>query len=246
MTAPWPDLLALPDVRAAAEQAESTVAAVYRHPVNLRGWPRTAAAASVRAARASALLDGGPGRMDDGPDGMVDAVQDPVLAGALRAAAELAVLVPVWRRAPLQALARLHTLAAADLTSTDRLGRPRTDARIGARLTRVGALVLDPPWPAVVTVAIVHAELLAAEPFSGANGVVARAAGRLTAMTSGLDPRGLGVPEAGCLSVGARYPAALEAYRSGTPAGVAEWVLLVCRAHLHGAREARSVADALS
>lgn len=242
MTAPWPDLLALPDVRAAAEQVESTVAAVYRHPANLRGWARTAAAASVRAARASALLDGGPGRMDD----EVSVVQDPVLAGALRVAAELAALVPVWRRAPLQALARLHTLAAADLIPSERLGRPRDDAAAGARLVRVGALVLDPPWPPAVTVAIVHAELLSSAPFPGANGVLARAAARLTAMTSGLDPRGLGVPEAGFLSAGPGYPAAAVAYRTSAPGGVRDWILLSCRAHLQGVREARSVADALA
>ncbi|GAA1995953.1 oxidoreductase [Nakamurella flavida] len=242
MTAAWPDLLALPDVRAAAEQAETTVAAIYRHPANLRGWPRTAAAASVRAARASALLDGGPGRMDD----EVAVVQDPVLAGALRVAAELAALVPVWRRAPLQALARLHTLAAADLVTEGELGRPREDAGPRARLVRVGRLVLDPPWPSAVTVAVVHAELLAVSPFVGANGVLARAAARLTAMTAGLDPRGLGVPEAGFLAAGPGYDAALEAYRIGAPDGVREWVLLCCRAQLQGAREARSVADTLA
>ena len=34
-------------------------------------------------------------------------------------------LADTWRRAPLQALARLHTLAAVDVSETEALGRPR-------------------------------------------------------------------------------------------------------------------------
>ena len=39
----------------------------------------------------------------------------PVLAGAVRVAEEQGRLLGVWRTSPLQALARLHVLAAADL-----------------------------------------------------------------------------------------------------------------------------------
>ncbi|MDQ6657615.1 MAG: oxidoreductase, partial [Actinomycetota bacterium] len=52
------------EVRAAVEGAREALAALHRHPANVRGWPRTAAAAAVRAARASAILDGGSGAID--------------------------------------------------------------------------------------------------------------------------------------------------------------------------------------
>ena len=72
----------------------------------------------MRAARASAGLDGAA--LDLPSEG---AISDPVLAGALRVAGELGRLLPVWRRMPLQAVARLHVLAAADLVpAADRDG----------------------------------------------------------------------------------------------------------------------------
>ena len=59
---------------------------------------------------------------------------DPVLAGALRVSEALeggvTSLVGVWQKAPSQALARLHALAAADLVDDDQLGRPRADASV--------------------------------------------------------------------------------------------------------------------
>ena len=69
--------------------------------------------------------------------------------------------------------------------------------------------------PAPVLVAVVHGELLALEPFPSANGVVARAAARLAAIGSGLDPRGLAVPEVGHLRAGAAYREAAQWLREG-------------------------------
>ena len=54
-------------------------------------------------------------------------------------------------------------------------------------------------------VAVVHGELLALAPFGSADGVVARAAARLAAVGSGLDPKGLAVPEVGHLRRAAEY-----------------------------------------
>ncbi len=63
---------------------------------------------------------------------------DPLLAGALRVSEALeggaTTLVGVWQKAPMQALARLHALAAADLVDDERLGRPRADADVVPRL----------------------------------------------------------------------------------------------------------------
>lgn len=187
------------------------------------------------------MLDGGSGEIDPA----AESITDPVLAGSLRVAAAIGSLVPIWERAPLQALARLHTLAAADLTDSDLLGRP-TPGRpeVSARLDGLGQMVLTAPWPAPILVAVVHGELLNLESFGSADGVVARAAARLTMISTGLDPHGLTTPEVGHLRVGAAYRRSAAAFGDGSD--VAGWVIDVCTALVAGAREGTSIADAAS
>lgn len=231
------------EVETAVSAARTAIEQVHRHPANRRGWPRTAAAASVRAARASAVLDGGSGRLDP----RAQAVTDPVLAGALRVAAEIGALVKVWERAPLQALARLHTLAAADIAAPEALGRPRLDrAEVSGRLGQLGAVVVSAKWPAPVTVAVVHGELLALAPFGSCDGVIARGAARLTMITTGLDPHGLSVPEVGHLRAAVAYRRAVVDLVSDRPTAPEQWILNVCAGLVAGAREASSIADAAS
>ena len=252
-----PDLAALPGVPAAIEAARAAVTALRGHPALRRHRGRIAGAAAVRAARASAALDGAPLALGgaplalDGNDGdtVAGAVRDPRLAGALRATASLVDLVPVWQRAPLQALARLHVLAAADLVgpdvvASDLLGRPRPDPVIGPRLASLAEVITAAPWPAPVVVAVVQGELLALRPFGSADGVVARAAGRLAMMSSGLDPDGLGVPEVAYLRSGHGYRVAAQGFAAGETGAVTAWLLLVCDALVAGAREGGSIADA--
>lgn len=222
----------------AVEQVREALAALHRHPANRRGWPRTAAAASVRAARASAAIDGGEITLD--PDR--EAVQDPILAGALRAAASIGALAPVWQRSPLQALARLHTEAAADLVAeVDLLGRP---IRGSARLSALAEMATSAPWPAPVLVTVVHGELLTLRAFGTADGLVARAAARLVAISSGLDPHGLGVPEVAQLRAGDRYRQLANGFADGTDSGVANWIVAGCEWLQAGAREGGSIAAA--
>lgn len=237
--AAWPDLTELAGVPEAVDAARTAIEAVHRHPANRRGWPRTSAAASVRAARASAVLDGGSAELDP----QAEVVSDPVLAGSLRVAAAMGALVPVWERAPLQALARLHTLAAADLVDPAVLGRPRPGRPEDAgRLAGLAQLLRAAPWPAPVVVAVVHGELLAIRPFGAADGIVARAAARLTMISTALDPHGLTVPEVGHLRMGGRYLSGATAFRDGSD--VAGWIIQVCDALVAGAREGTSIADA--
>ncbi len=240
---PLAPLLELPGVADAVAATREAVAQAHRHPTNRRGWPASAAEASVRAARASAALDGSSADLP--ADGLVS---EPVLAGALRVAEELGRLLPVWRRAPLQALARLHVLAAADLVgSPDLLGRPRPVPGLAGRLDTLAGLVGGgTSVPAPVLVAVVHGELLAVSPFGTGDGVVARAAARLTALASGLDPKGLAVPEVGHLRQGAEYRAAASGFASGTREGLGRWLLHSCWAWQLGAREAESIASAAS
>lgn len=246
MTAdPLAPLVDLPGVAEASETARAAVARAHRHRVNLRGWPETAAEASVRAARASSVLDGGSLSMS--ADGQPDAV----LAGALRVAESLeggaTALVGVWKHAPLQAIARIHALAAADLTDPDALGRPRPDPDVGRRLELLGDIVTSGTRvPAPVLAAVAHGELLTLAPFGVADGVVARAVARLISITSGLDPHGLGVPESYWMRESSDYRAAARGFASGTPDGLAVWLITSCLALEDGAREALAIAEAAS
>ncbi len=196
----------------------------------------------MRAARASAALDGGSAVLP--ADGSVD---DPVLAGALRVAEASGGLLGTWQRAPLQVLARLHVLAAADLAPDSALGRPRSSARISARLDGLARLVAgDSQVAAPVLVAVVHGELLTLAPFEHASGVVARAAARLTAIATGLDPKGLVVPEVAHLRREREYRAAAAGFAEGGPEPVGRWILHCCVAVRAGALEAGSIAEAVA
>lgn len=240
MTDPLAPLLDLDGVADAVKSAQDAVFAVHRFGANLRGGSVTAAEASVRAARASAGIDGADPELP--ADGEVD---DPVLAGALRVAESAEGVLPTWRRAPSQALAKLHVLAAADLTEEpDRLGRPRTAAGLAERLDLLAELVTGATKvPGPVLTAVVHGELLTLRPFGLADGVVARAAARLTMIASGLDPKALTVPEVFCFRHPRRYEDALVGFASGEPEGVRRWLLLCCESFEAGAREARSIAE---
>jgi hypothetical protein len=197
----------------------------------------------MRAARASAALDGAPLVLDAG----AETVTDPVLAGSLRVAAAVGSMAAVWVRAPLQVLARLHTLAATDLTAPDELGRPRPDVDgLAPALAGLARVAISSPWPVPVQVAMVHGRLLTLEPFERANGIVARAAARLSMVAGGLDPAGLGVPEVSLLRSRASYEQAAAEFAGGHPDAVTRWVLASCGWLVAGAREGRSIADAIA
>ncbi|MEU0876003.1 hypothetical protein [Nocardia brasiliensis] len=247
MTDPLQPLVDLPGVRAAADRARDALAAVHRHKANRRGWPTTAAEAAVRAARSSAAIDGGSTELP--ADGNV---ADPILAGSLRVGQALdgdalRNLVGTWQRAPLQALARLHLLAAADLVADEELlGRPRADAGVAERLDLLAQTIVGSRAPAPVLAAVVHGELLALRPFGTADGVVARAASRLVSVSSGLDPHSLGVPEVFWLRRRQSYLDTAAGFSAGTAETVGNWVILCCAALEDGAREATSIADSAS
>jgi hypothetical protein len=238
-------LLELPGVAGAAEAAREALAKAHRHRTNLRNWPVTAAESAIRGARSSSAIDGGAVQLDaSGAE-----PNDPVLAGALRVGQALeggtTALVGVWQRAPLQALARLHALAAADLIDEEGLGRPRQNPEVAARLDLVTRLVTGASSaPAPVLAAVAHGELLALAPFGVGDGIVARAVSRLVTMATGLDPHGLGVPEVYWMRRADEYRSAAAGFATGAPEAVAAWLLLCCRALEDGAREAVSIAEA--
>lgn len=241
---PLAPLAELPGVAAASDAAREALGRAHRHRRNLRGWPATAAEAAVRAARASSVLDGAAVRpLDEGHDAQ------PVLAGALRVAQALdggqTALVAVWQRAPLQALARLHVLAAAGIVGDDELGRPRHEQDVASRLEMLAELLTGGSRVAApVLAAVAHGELLTLRPFGSADGVVARAVSRLVTIATGLDPHGLGVPEVYWMRHGAAYREAAAGFGAGTPDGVAQWIVMHCKALQAGAKEALTIAEA--
>lgn len=240
---PLRPLLDLPGVGDAADAARADIDRLLSHRVLRRQSAPVSAESALRGARASAALSGAAYQLEAVRSGAID---DPVLAGALRVSAAVGSLAGTWGAAPLQVLARLHVLAAADLAPAERLGRPGGDPAVGSRLSALAGLLTGPSdVPAVLLAAVVQGELLALAPFGSADGVVARAAYRLTLIGRGLDPKSVSVPEVGHVELGRDYDVALTGYRSGDPVGVAGWVRHCCAAVGLGAREGLAVCEAL-
>ncbi len=263
------ELAALPGVAEAVDAARQACTELRWHQALRRRTAEARAETTARAARASAALDGAELPVDVVRDVLRGARPAPddavghVVAGAVRVTVEAQALGDVVRSAPLQALARLHTAAAADLVPADALGRPRRDGEPPADLPGPGeapqgpqladrleslAGVLRAPGdvPALVVAALAHGEVMAMRPFLAGSGLVARALFRTVVVDRGLDPTGVGVPEVACLATGLpAYAAALNAYVSGTPEGVAGWLVYCADLVARGAVEGRAVADAV-
>ncbi len=239
---PLAPLLDLPGVANAAAGARAAIDRLLGHRVLRRESAGVSTESALRGARSSAALEGVDVSLADLRAGSVD---DPVVQGALRISAALGSMVETWSRAPGQVLARLHVLAAADLTDRADLGRPAAHA--GPRLSGLLGLVTAPSVaPAVLVAALVHGELASLAPFGTADGLVARAAGRLTGITRGLDPKAVSVPEVGFTELGREaYDRALAGYAAGGPDGVAGWLVHCCRATEHGALEGLAICESL-
>ncbi|MDP5184057.1 oxidoreductase [Blastococcus sp. BMG 814] len=239
---PLVPLLDLPGVRDAADAARAGVDRLLGHRVLRRESAGVSTESALRGARASAALAGVDVPLAELRAGSVD---DPVVQGALRVSAGLGSMVETWPRAPGQVIARLHVLAAADLADRADLGRPAAHA--GPRLAGLFSLATGTTTvPAVLVAALVHGELAALAPFGTADGVVARGAARLTGIARGLDPKAVSVPEVGFAELGRdAYGEALAGYATGTPEGVAAWLVHCCRATEHGALEGLAICESL-
>jgi hypothetical protein len=239
---PLAHLLELPGVRDAAEASRTAIDRLLRHRLMRNRSAEVSTESALRGARASAALEGVDVPLAELRAGRVE---DPVVQGSLRVSAALGAMTETWSRAPGQVLARLHVLAAADLADRAELGRPAPHA--GPRLAGLFGLVkLETAAPAVLLAALVHGELAAMAPFGTADGVVARAAARLTGITRGLDPKAVSVPEVGFVELGREaYGQALAGYASGDAEGLAGWLVHCCRATEHGALEGFAIAEAI-
>src|SRR5215471_1146141 len=235
---PLAPLLDLRGVAYGVDEARAAVDALLGNRVLRRRSADVSAESSLRGAWASAALSGVETSLDDVRKGVV--LDDPVLQGALRAQSAIGSLADTWTRAPRQALARLHALAAADLVPPDALGRPTGST---ARLDTLVDVLGVTSAPAVVVVAVVHGELLSLDLFAPVSGIVARVAERLTLVERGLDPKSLVVVEAGHRELRDEYEAALAAYREGD---VARWLRHCADAVTAGAREAAAICQAIA
>jgi hypothetical protein len=199
--------------------------------------PELTAESLILGAHASAVLEGSGSDLEEMRAGQGDATAQ----AALRVSAELLGQTPVLSRAPLQAFARLHTLAGKSVVEDADLGRPR-DAAGAARLNDLARLLVAPTEaPALVVAAIVHAELATVAPFVSHNGIVARAAERLVLVARGVDPKSLVVPEAGHLRLRREYESNLRGYAQGGSAGVHAWLLYAAEGYAAGAEASPAV-----
>ena len=199
--------------------------------------PGDTAESLLRGAAASARLDGSTTSLAD----LRDSEGDDIAVAAAASTAELLTMVPVLTRSPLQALARMHLLAAP--RGPDR-GRPRPEPGVADQLQALGrAIVGRTEVPGAVLAAVCHAELMRVAPFAAGNGLVARALERLLLVARGVDPASVLVPEAGHLALGRdSYDAALRSYAQTDRQGVSSW-LTHAAAALGAATSASPLAD---
>ncbi|WP_265443174.1 hypothetical protein [Flexivirga meconopsidis] len=269
-TSPLTALAGLPGVSDAVDRAREACTQLRWHNALRRRVPEASAESRVRGARASALLEGAEFPVDLVRDVMRGADEAPggdargaALQGAIQATAQTEQLLSVVRTAPAQALARLHTAAAAGLVPDDALGRPRMTGERVAELTELGPapdaaqaaarlrgvvdlIASSAGAPGVLVAAVAHAEIASARPFVHGNALVARALERLLLQSTGVDPTGTVVIEAGrARESAAGYQGALAAYSSGGSEGVRLWLEHSAEAVVAGAAEATRICDAV-
>jgi hypothetical protein len=228
---PLTPLLELPGVPQALDAARAAVDRLLKERVLQTRRGEVRAEALRRAAVATSRLEAG-----ELPAGQT---ASPAALSMLR---EVRPMAQVWGRAPLQALARLHTLASAGFGPDDSIGRPRDDAVTSARLAQLSEIVTRSRAPGLVVAAVVHGELLALSPFENGNGLVARGAQRLVLVQRGVDPDSLTVPEEGLVQLGReRYLEAAAGFESGSAAGLADWIAVIAASVQRGASIGREI-----
>ena len=239
---------ALPGVAQAAESSRAAFDAML--------WDRQLRAAAEELSRRSALAGAASSAGIDGIEiewrvweagqAADETPMGHAAGGVVAMYAQLPAIRAVWETAPLQALAKLHTLVAVPVTPQD-VGRPRAGdpqdplrlgtavpaAEVAGRLADLARRLSAPTQaPALIVAAVVHAELMTVQPFTYGSGLVTRAVDRLLLSGRGVDPDNWSVPEAGLHSAGrSPYARALRGYAQGE---VAQWVQFYCAAMAGG------------
>ena len=239
VTDPLSRLAGLEGVASAMAATRDGIDALLRDRGLRRTSPEQTAESLLRGAHASAVLEGSEDSLETAREG----AGDEVTQAAVRVSTELLSLVPTLKAAPLQAFARLHTLAGKGVVDDADLGRPR-DAEAATRLRDLAATLSAPTEaPALVVAAVAHADIATAAPFLSHNGIVARAVERLLLVARGVDTTSVTVPEAGHLALRREYESNLRGYASGGQAGVHAWLLYAAEAFAKGAESSPVVAS---
>ncbi|MEO8106428.1 MAG: oxidoreductase [Actinomycetes bacterium] len=239
---PLSSLTTLPGVAEAIDATRAAIDGLLREPALRRQRGEVRAAARWRSAWASSQLEGDDVPWDDFAPPFADNERGHRAQSALQVATEVGGLADTWKRAPLQALARLHTVAITERAPEQEIGRPRSDAGVSERLTTMADVVTTSNAPGVLVAGVVHAELMTLRPFGSADGLVARAASRVVLVARGVDPDALTVPEMGLLDLGTdAYADALAGFADGTPSGLAGWLIFHAASVQRGAAFARTL-----
>ena len=114
-------LVSLEGVGSAFAAARDGIDVMLRDRGLRRTTPDTTGESLLRGAHASAVLEGSASTLAD----VRESGGDAIAVDAVRLSTQLLALVPVLRQSPLQALARMHALAAAGSLADEELGRPR-------------------------------------------------------------------------------------------------------------------------
>ena len=239
---PLAPLAALPGVAEAVDATRAAMDGLLREPALRRRRGEVRASARVHSAWASAALAGSEVTMEDFEPPFPGDESGRIAAAALQVASEVGPLAGTWKRAPLQALARLHAVAAAGMVPEEEMGRPRSVPGVSERLATLADVVSTTSAAGVIVSAVVHAELITMAPFGSADDLVARAASRIVLVESGVDPDAIAVPEMGILDLGAdAYRSALDGFGSGHSDGLAHWVTFHAATVQRGASFARTL-----
>lgn len=113
------------------------------------------------------------------------------------------------------------------------------------RLAQIVTLIDTPNLPALVRVALVHAEMLTVRPFALANGALGRLLVRHLSVRDGLDPTGVSVSDYYAGRVPGAYAEAAQAYTSASLEGVVAWIIWQAEALLEGMRQGSELSRAV-
>lgn len=231
-TDPLSPLLALGEVAVLAERATAAIARVHRRPAALRKPELIVGESVLRGARTSTLIDGHPAPVDKEPAGAFGAA---VSVYGLLAPGVIQDNAAVFRRSPANVVARMDVAAGGPGVPTSEDGPQRLQA--------LARLLGDDRVNAAVLPQVVHAEIVARELFGERSGLIGRAASRLVAVATGVDPRGLAVPEIYLNRHRAEYREALAGWSRDTE-GMRAALEFLLRAWIQGAAEADAIVQA--
>ena len=256
-------LVELPGVADAADEARAAVDELLWNRAARRKSTALSAESAVVGAWCNASFEGAEILLDSLRSGSVeDSPMGRIAMRTLAMYSEIPASADLLGTAPLQAMARMHSVAAVGQVPESELGRPRSvdevedslrlgpllpAAQLAPRLQGLSQLLIGSKQaPAIVLAGVVHGELAVLRPFSAGSGTVARASTRLVLRARGVDPDGWTFPEAGLRTLGRnKYRNALTGYATGEPEGVAEWLITHSRTVAVGARAAVEELDHL-